>query len=43
MRYLLIFAGIVLLAVAAAALYAGLGFYLGEELTPTTIELKPAR
>ncbi len=41
LRYLLIFAAVILLAFAAAALYGGLGFYLGEELTPVQIELQP--
>lgn len=43
LRYLLIFIGVVLLAVMASAFYAGLGLYLAEEYTPTQIHLQPPR
>ena len=43
LRYLLIFAGVVIAAVTAAALFGGLGFYIDEEYLPTRMEFKPQR
>lgn len=43
LRYLLIFIAVILLAVMASAIQAGLGLYLAEEYTPMQIQLEPQR